>query len=499
MKRYIFTLTAYILCLSASAYDFSVDDIFYNILASGNAVEVTHDYNSENSTTGSYKSKVTVPETVTYEGTTYNVTTIGENAFAESARLTEVVLPESITTIERKAFYDCSRLKELTIPQSVTTIGELAFYHCVKLKSLNIPASVDCIGSKAFILCKGLTSLTVDNANTAYSSDNNIIYNKEQTRLVAAMSSYSGHLDLPATVTEIGENAFVECDGLTSINLGNVVTIHDYAFFDCKGLQSITLPESIETLGIGAFFNCTNLTTLKMNNKLREMGERAFMRCISLSDIEFAGNNLVIGNHAFESCKNLSIGDISNCVSEIGDYAFASCIKHRTLTLPASIRRIGKKAFFACSQISRLTLGRELQEIGENAFLNCNRIRQITVNAMTPPAISKNTFASAVHNNATLAVPDESIDNYKAADHWKEFMKIEPSAAHNINNNNNIEVVASNGTINVIGTAPDTQVWVYTTDGTLVQQTTASNLAQYTFERGVYIVKVEKSAYKVAL
>lgn len=499
MKRYIFTLTACILCLSASAYDFSVDDIFYNILASGNAVEVTHDYNSENSTTGSYKSKVTVPETVTYEGTTYSVTAIGENAFAESARLTEVVLPESITTIERKAFYDCSRLKEITIPQSVTTIGELAFYHCVKLKSLNIPASVDCIGSKAFILCKGLTSLTVDNANTAYSSDNNIIYNKEQTRLVAAMSSYSGHLDLPATVTEIGENAFVECDGLTSINLGNVVTIHDYAFFDCKGLQSITLPESIETLGIGAFFNCTNLTTLKMNNKLREMGERAFMRCISLSDIEFAGNNLVIGNHAFESCKNLSIGDISNCVSEIGDYAFASCIKHRTLTLPASIRRIGKKAFFACSQISRLTLGRELQEIGENAFLNCNRIRQITVNAMTPPTISRSTFASAVYNNATLAVPDESIDDYKAADHWKEFMKIEPSAAHNINSDNNIQVVAFNSQITILGTAADAPVSVYTTDGTLVQQTTASTLAQYTFERGVYIVKVEKSAYKVAL
>ena len=66
MKRYIFTLTACVVCLSASAYDFSVDDIFYNILASGNAVEVTHDYNSENSTTGSYKSKVTVPETVTF-------------------------------------------------------------------------------------------------------------------------------------------------------------------------------------------------------------------------------------------------------------------------------------------------------------------------------------------------------------------------------------------------------------------------------------------------
>lgn len=499
MKKFIFTITSCLLCLSASAYDFCIDEIFYNILASGNAVEVTHDYDSENSTTGSYKGKVTIPETVTHEGTTYQVTAIGTDAFAECARLTNVILPESITTIERKAFYDCSRLKEITIPQSVTNIGELAFYHCVKLESLNIPASVNNIGSKAFILCNGLTSLTVDNANTAYSSDNNIIYNKEQTLLVAAMSTYSGHLDLPGTVTEIGENAFVECDGLTSINLGNVTTIHDYAFFDCKGLKSITLPESVEKLGTGAFFNCTNLTTLKMNDKLREMGERAFMRCISLNDIEFAGDNLKIGNHAFESCKNMSIGDISDCVSEIGDYAFASCIKHRTLVLPASIQRIGEKAFFACSQISRLTLGRELQEIGENAFLNCNRIRQITVNAMTPPTISKSTFESAVYSNATLAVPDESIDDYKVADHWKDFIEIEPSAVNIIDSDNNIQVVAFNNQITILGTAADAPVSVYTTDGTLVQQTVASNLAQYSFESGIYIVKVEKSAYKVAL
>ncbi|MBR4070444.1 MAG: leucine-rich repeat domain-containing protein, partial [Bacteroidaceae bacterium] len=167
MKKFIFTITSCLLCLSVSAYDFCIDEIFYNILASGNAVEVTHDYDSENSTTGSYKGKVTIPETVTHEGTTYQVTAIGTDAFAECARLTNVILPESITTIERKAFYDCSRLKEITIPQSVTNIGELAFYHCVKLESLNIPASVNNIGSKAFILCNGLTSLTVDNANTA--------------------------------------------------------------------------------------------------------------------------------------------------------------------------------------------------------------------------------------------------------------------------------------------------------------------------------------------
>ena len=221
MKKIILSIVSCMVCLGAWAYDFCVDDIFYNIL-SDNSVEVTHDINAENSVNGTYKGRVTIPENVTHEGTTYNVTAIGENAFTECDRLTSVTLPESITAIGRKAFYDCSRLKEITLPASVVSIGELAFYHCVTLKTINVPASVESIGSKAFMLCNGLTSLTVDDNNAQYCSENNIIYNKAKTLLVAAMPTISGSITLPATVTEIGDNAFVECDALTAIDLKNV-------------------------------------------------------------------------------------------------------------------------------------------------------------------------------------------------------------------------------------------------------------------------------------
>lgn len=160
MKKYIFSTLLCIISLSVSAYDFCVDDIYYNILPSANSVEVTHDYNAPNSVNGSYKGRVTIPATVIYEGTTYNVTAIGENAFTECDRLSGVTLPESITLIGRKAFYDCLRLKEIILPQSVASIGEFAFYHCTSLQTINIPASVNSIGSKAFMLCTGLTSLT---------------------------------------------------------------------------------------------------------------------------------------------------------------------------------------------------------------------------------------------------------------------------------------------------------------------------------------------------
>ena len=498
MKRIIFSIVSCMVCLSVWAYDFCIDDIYYNILSENN-VEVTHDINAENSVNGTYKGKTTIPQTVVYEGATYNVTAIGENAFAECDRLTSVTLPESITAIGRKAFYDCSRLKEITIPEAVTSIGELAFYHCVTLKTINVPASVESIGSKAFMLCSGLTSLTVDANNAQYCSEKNIIYNKAKTLLVAAMPTISGSITLPATVTEIGDNAFVECDAMTAIDLANVEVIHDFAFFDCKGLTTITLPESIKELGTGAFFNCTNLTTLKMSNNLEVVGERAFMRCSSLKDVEFAGKNVKIGSHAFEACKNLTIDENANCISEIGDYAFASCIKHRTVVFPSTVKRIGSKAFFACSQMSRITLGRQLEEIGENAFLGCNRIRQVTVNAMTPPAICQSTFATVVYEQATLAVPDESIDAYKAADYWKEFLKIEPSAVVGIDSDSNICVIASNGQLAIEGATPEATVAVYASNGALVQRTTVAHLAQYTFESGIYIVMVEKRAHKVAI
>lgn len=499
MKKFVLVAAYVLLAMSVSAYDFCVDDIYYNILPSGEGVEVTHNNTDEYNGFGAYTGSVTIPESVTFDGITYNVVSIGEDAFAESTRLTKISIPESIVTIGRKAFYSCSRLRELVLPNSVTSIGELAFYHCVKLQSINIPAAVGVIGSKAFMLCGGLTELTVDESNTQYSSENNIIYNKEKTLLVAAMPTFSGHLDLPLTVKEIGENAFVECDGLTSVDLGNVSVIHDFAFFDCKGLTTVTFPTSLEELGFGAFFNCTNMAALNMNDNLKVVGERAFTRCISLKDIVFAGDNLKIGNHAFESCKAMTLTDITDCIAEVGDYAFAACVKFRTVSLPRSIKSIGNYAFFACPQITRLSIGSEMETIGENVFYNCSRMRQITVNAMTPPVICDNTFPEVVYNNAKLAVPDESVEEYKASQYWEKFLSIAPSAIAAVDVDGNARVVAAGKRLTVEGVAFDVQVAVYTLDGALVQMTTAGDISQYVLTGGVYIVKVDGKTFKVVL
>ena len=142
MKKVLMML-ALVATTALWAESFEVDGIYYNIRTyKTNEVEVT---------IGStrYSGSVTIPSTVTYNGTTYSVTSIGWGAFAECESLTSVTIPNSVTRIEIGAFADCSSLTSITIPNSVTSIGDLAFYGCDGLKSVEVPRHTK-IGHYAF-------------------------------------------------------------------------------------------------------------------------------------------------------------------------------------------------------------------------------------------------------------------------------------------------------------------------------------------------------------
>ena len=107
LQKLLFTI-AYLLCsIGVFAEDFEVDGIYYNILSS-TEVEVSYRGSSSDSYNNEYKGSVVIPASITYNGTTYSVTSIGNYAF-----------------------YDCTGLTQVTIPNSVTSIGGGAFYHCI--------------------------------------------------------------------------------------------------------------------------------------------------------------------------------------------------------------------------------------------------------------------------------------------------------------------------------------------------------------------------------
>ena len=157
---------------------------------------------------------VKIPESVTFAGEKYTVTSIGVSAFADCTGLTSVTIPNSVTSIEGFAFSHCYGLTSITIPNSVTSIGGSAFFRCSGLTSVIIPNSVTAIGNAAFWYCPSLTSVTI-----------------------------------PNSVKTIDERAFFGCTSLTILTIENVTPpdVRDFAFEEVSKNMTIYVPaESVE-------------------------------------------------------------------------------------------------------------------------------------------------------------------------------------------------------------------------------------------------------------
>ena len=187
-------------------------------------------------------SKISIPQKIKRNDTTYFVTSIGMDAFYGCEGLTLITIPNSVTSIGEGAFALCSSLTSISIPNSVTSIGKSAFYWCSSLTSIKIPDSVTSIGESTFYWCSGLKSITI-----------------------------------PNSVTSIGDEAFKYCSSLTSIIIPNSVTcVGRGAFCDCSRLTSITIPNSVTSIGDKAFSGCDALKSVKIPKSQTEIGDGAF-------------------------------------------------------------------------------------------------------------------------------------------------------------------------------------------------------------------------------
>ena len=123
MKKLLFLLVMILLPMMANAAAVEIDGIYYSLTLTAKTAQVT-------SNPQKYSGSFTIPESVTYHGVTYNVTSIENNAFYGCSGLTSITIGNSMTSIGEYAFYGCSGLTSVTIPNSVTSIGKAAFYEC---------------------------------------------------------------------------------------------------------------------------------------------------------------------------------------------------------------------------------------------------------------------------------------------------------------------------------------------------------------------------------
>ena len=374
MKKNLLLLLLLLLPLAANADAVEIDGIFYNLDPMAKTAEVTSGSNI-------YTGNVVIPETVTYEGTEYSVTSIGERTFSACTALASVTIPNSVISIGSFAFSNCYSLTSVTIPNSVTSIGESAFAACFYMTSVHISD----IAAWCSIDFKDIDSNPLGYAHQLY-------VNGVEVKDLA----------IPNSVTSIGDSTFSECSSLTSVTIGTSVTsIGERAFDGCSGLTSITIPNSVTFIGNLAFDRCFGLTSVTIGTSLTS-----------------------IGKYVFAVCRSLTSVTLGNSVTSIGEGAFANCSSLLYVTIPNSVTSIGDGAFWKCSGLISVTIGSGVQTINSWAFAYCQVLEDVYCHAENVPSTIANAFTDSNIENATLHVPATSIEAYKSTDPWSGFKTI---------------------------------------------------------------------------
>ena len=157
MKKFISIILFLFFSLSEVFAAQKIGELYYNLNNTAKTAEVTAQYLNGSSNYSGLES-VSVPATVSYSGTTYKVTSIGNNAFSKS-KIKSITISSGITTIGTYAFYQCFDLKTVSLPNTVTVIGNSSFYYCQSLSSISLPQSVQKIDSYAFYNCVSLKEI----------------------------------------------------------------------------------------------------------------------------------------------------------------------------------------------------------------------------------------------------------------------------------------------------------------------------------------------------
>jgi hypothetical protein len=370
-----------------------------------------------------------------------NLKIIGTGAFQGCTKLSSFTLPTNLAFIGSNAFEGCSQIGNLTIPASVTNIGVNAFGACADLQAFTVdsknsvysssnsalynksqtilveyPAgyssayfapyflsaigdyaffgsdvtsfslgpNITNIGVNAFGDCKKLTSFNYGGGTPPYTAINGVLFNGNQTSLLAYPGGVGGSYAIPNGVTNIADNAFYDSLRLNSVTIpSGVRNIGVAAFYGCSELTSLSTPATLTNIGSNAFYECGGLTSLNLSNGLLSIGEAAFADCSSLTSVSLPDSVTNLAVQAFEACQKLVSVSTGNGLTEIQNGTFVLDSTLANVNIGTNMGSIDFNSFSFCSALGAITIPASVTNLG-GAFFDCNVLNKVYFDGNAP-------------------------------------------------------------------------------------------------------------------
>lgn len=434
-KRTLLTLLlAGAATLPSLADNVTIDGICYITNASTQTATVT------SGSTIPESGELTIPETITYNGTTYAVTIIGVNAF-KGSNVDRLNVPAGIKTVYTNAFTEptlvyfdgitpptfseAAFITTICVPEGgrdayIAALPEMNENKIIAKELTDYEVSVSALENDSDLLKKVNEGFDKDMAanvvnlkisGTINSYDIIAIRNKmlnlrnlDLSEASIVNSSYEYYAGCHTEDNVIGAHMFDDLKVATLILPNNITSIGDAAFMNCRNIYHLTLPNSVTTLHgsvfSGVFSNCYNLKSIKLSDNLTSIGDWAFYECTNLSEIV-----------------------IPPLVKSIPRYCFDWCSSLKSVSLPPTLESIDYAAFSGCSALTEFRIPAGVSEIGDNAIPSS--VKDVYAYTIQPTSIGQNTFGSDTYLNATLHVPETSEKLYYWDTQWSQFQKIE--------------------------------------------------------------------------